>query len=249
MKKISASEIIIAKLNPLKSAEDYALYGLIDFIYEEFENSIHHYSLAVELSPNEGKFYEQRYNSFFQLGLFEEALSDANKALTINPTAENYVRRGRCLDGLENYKEAILDFNQALILDSSCTDAFKFRGISKALINDTKAAIKDLDIAIKNSNPDTDELFVAYYYRALCYLWSRKFEAALEDFNISIELNTEHALSYEYRGYCNSAFNQLQEVTLDLLRAGKLYLEEKNNESLSRVISRLGNVEKYALQE
>ncbi len=125
------------------------------------------------------------------------ALALINKAIEFNPkNAEAFCYRG-LLNNLAGYnKEALIDYNNALVLDKTLAIAYKGRGIVKDNLHDYKGAIADYDVAIKLS-PD----MVAYHYRGSAKMMDGQTEDACADFKKSCELGFSYGCS-DYQENC-----------------------------------------------
>lgn len=79
---------------------------------------------AIHLDPNDHRFFGNRSYCFDQLGQFEEALKDAEKAIKIaSHWPKGHFRKGLALKGLAKYIESEGAFEQVLILDKGCEEA------------------------------------------------------------------------------------------------------------------------------
>lgn len=79
---------------------------------------------AILLDPNDHRFFGNRSYCFDQLGQFEEALKDAEKAIKIaSHWPKGHFRKGLALKGLAKYIESEGAFEQVLLLDKGCEEA------------------------------------------------------------------------------------------------------------------------------
>lgn len=79
---------------------------------------------AIHLDPNDHRFFGNRSYCFDQLGQFEEALKDAEKAIKIaSHWPKGHFRKGLALKGLAKYIESEGAFEQVLLLDKGCEEA------------------------------------------------------------------------------------------------------------------------------
>jgi len=79
---------------------------------------------AINLDPNDHRFFGNRSYCYDQLGQFEEALKDAEKAIKIAPHwPKGHFRKGLALKGLAKYVESEGAFEQVLQLDKGCEEA------------------------------------------------------------------------------------------------------------------------------
>ena len=83
-----------------------------------------------------------------QKGVYEDALSDFNKAIEIDSNyAIAYTRRGAVKRRLKDYLGSIKDLNKAIKINPYDTLAYSLRGISKDRLGDKNGACEDFIIA------------------------------------------------------------------------------------------------------
>lgn len=71
------------------------------------DEAIKCYSEAIELDSKNHVLFSNRSAAYAKAGKYNEALSDAEKILEINPAwSKGYSRKGAALMGLEKYLEA-----------------------------------------------------------------------------------------------------------------------------------------------
>jgi tetratricopeptide (TPR) repeat protein len=99
---------------------------------------------------------------------------------------------------IENrYKEAIRIYNALLRVDPDDYEAYLFRGIAKANLDDNLGAEQDFTIAIEKNPVAT----MAYHHRAITRMLQGNYDDALADFREAIELRPDLAGPYYSRGY------------------------------------------------
>lgn len=92
---------------------------------------------------------------------FPEAISDLNKAISLDPSSKNaYYGRGYSKNQLKDFQNAILDFDKAINLDPSFEQAYDHRGYAKFFLGDYYGAINDYDQAINLNSNDA-----LYFYK------------------------------------------------------------------------------------
>ncbi len=80
-------------------------------------------------------------------------------ALKLSPQdPELWIDRGQTLATAKNYKEAVLDFDQAIKLDAERADAFLFRASARRFLEDLPGARQDIDRALRLKPTDPDAL-------------------------------------------------------------------------------------------
>lgn len=77
------------------------------FFDDEFALAVDLYSEAIRLDPNDANLFADRAQAHIKLNAFTEAVSDANKAIQLNPSlSKAYLRKGTACIKLEEYHTA-----------------------------------------------------------------------------------------------------------------------------------------------
>lgn len=156
-----------------------------------------------------GRFYQEK-------GQTDDAVSDLNKAIELNPEdAAAYFYRGNAYFAQEEYQGALDDFSKAIELDPGYIEAYINRGkIYHDVKNMYRRAIADYSKAIELNPEDA----VNYYLRGNVYFGyefnnhsgyprqARPYKKsderrALSDFNMAIKLNPRYDDAYVRKGY------------------------------------------------
>jgi tetratricopeptide (TPR) repeat protein len=95
------------------------------------------------------------------------------------------------------YREAIVIYNALLRVDPDDYEAYLFRGIAKANLDDNLGAEQDFTIAIEKNPVST----LAYQNRAITRMLMGNYDDALADFREAIELRPDLSGPYYSRGY------------------------------------------------
>jgi len=174
--------------------------------------------------------YVLRGNAYRHIGLFDQALADINKALTLNPNySDGYVDRGNVYKSKGQYDLALQDYDQAIRLDPNSATAFYDRGDFFLDRREYDRAIKDDDEALR-LKPDYASAFdnrcfgrtilgqfpqaladcneavrlapTANHYdsRALVYLDMKNYAAAIADYDSALQIEPKLDSSLYGRG-------------------------------------------------
>lgn len=120
-------------------------------------------------------------------------------AMIANVAAQNLEEMyARGLDLFENnrFKDAENVFTEIIKRDSSVTEAFVFRALSKHSLQDYSSALQDFEMALYNNPFDT----LVYLMKADLETDMDLYEAAIVDYSNAIALNPEDAEFYRSRG-------------------------------------------------
>ena len=92
------------------------------------------------------------------LGKHDEAISDYNEAIRLNPNlAAVYMFRGVAHGNLGKYDEAILDLNEAIRLNPNFAEAYLNRGFTNEALRKVEEAQADYQIALKLAEQQGEE--------------------------------------------------------------------------------------------
>ena len=110
-----------------------------------YEEAILDYNKALELSPTEiCLVYSMRGNAKRNLGDFDGAISDQNKALDFDSLyADGYFNRGSAKYKMGDFAGAIEDYTQVIKINPKDSDAFFNRANIKKEIGDMRGACED----------------------------------------------------------------------------------------------------------
>ena len=137
-----------------------------------------------------GECYQKTKSKFYASRDAEKVCTRALKEqpMTRNNRAATLVNRGviRMRDG--RYDEALSDYGEAIELDDDLGAAFLNQGAAFIYVRDYAAAIASLDKAIEL---DSNDLFAAYYNRAIARERTGDVQGAYFDFKKALELNPE----------------------------------------------------------
>jgi tetratricopeptide (TPR) repeat protein len=87
--------------------------------YVPAESALVFFSRALAIDPNGGEILRGRAMVYKQLGEYDKALKDVNKAISLVPTfAENYSTRGAVFFNMNQLRSACADWNRAFALGS-----------------------------------------------------------------------------------------------------------------------------------
>ncbi len=75
------------------------------------------YTQAIELNPNDDRYYNNRGNTYTLRGYYYRAVMDFTRAIEVNPNkAEPYYNRGRALEKMGDVDGARADYDMAVKL-------------------------------------------------------------------------------------------------------------------------------------
>jgi tetratricopeptide (TPR) repeat protein len=177
--------------------------GLALFAEGETEEAIAHYNEALNIKPirpDHILVYNNRGIAYHRLGLYQNALDDLNKAISMKPDyADAYSNRGIVYSNLNRNELALEDFNKAVQLKPDYADLYNNRGVAYAKLGHYQTAIDDFSKAI-DLNPDYSD---ALSKRGVVYLEQGNKELGCRDANRACELgNCEIFKTAQRKGDC-----------------------------------------------
>jgi tetratricopeptide (TPR) repeat protein len=178
-------------------------------------------------NPTVLEAYLVRSELYTEIGSFQEALDDAEKAIKINPKeAAAYNNRG-CIHvkSGNDLNKALSDFNKAIELNSNFAAAYTSRANVYLKMREPQKAINDCTKAIDIS---PDENIEPYYNRGLAYVNIGETEKAFADYDKVIALDSKNAEAYAKRGLINSQLGRKQEAISDFETFLRLDPDNKN---------------------
>jgi tetratricopeptide (TPR) repeat protein len=138
--------------------------------------------------------YSKRDYDKYQLDGYKKAISNFNKAISLNPKYSlAYYFRGVVKHKLKDYSGAIADYTKSIAIDPKCI-YYNDRGISKYQLKDYEGAIADFTKSIE-LNPSYS---CAYFNRGVIKIILNNKNGACEDWKNAG--NGNQNLRY---GYCN----------------------------------------------
>ncbi len=113
--------------------------------------------------------YLVRADAYANLGRFNQAVNDLNKAVSLSPnTAGPLAYRGWAFSTAGDYRRALADFGKALQIDRANATVYLFKAQTLAKKRDYSLAVKDFGVAM-NLSPSDPEVLRAYaFFMATC---------------------------------------------------------------------------------
>jgi tetratricopeptide (TPR) repeat protein len=182
---------------------------------KKYPEAIAIYTELIRTKP-EAYAYTNRGYVKSELGNNQEAISDYDKAIAINPQyAPAYNNRGIAKSALGNKQEAISDYDKAIAIDPQFAVAYSNRGLAKSALGNNQGAISDYDKAIAID----PKMAQAYINRGFAKSELGNKQGAISDYDKAIALDPQDAKAYVNRGVIKSALGNKQEAIGDYDKA------------------------------
>ncbi|MEG4347204.1 tetratricopeptide repeat protein [Microcoleus sp. A003_D6] len=143
------------------------------------------------------KAYFDEIGNCIELKDYVSALEYAEKLVTSRGEAKDWVQKGRCLNSLERYDEALESYDRALKLDANNQLAWANRGYVLNKIKRYEEALVSYERAIQL---DTNYLW-AWANRGSVLYNLKRYDEALASYDREIELDANNQLAWALRGY------------------------------------------------
>jgi tetratricopeptide (TPR) repeat protein len=210
----------------------------------DFENSVAHYTKALELDPTYVEAYNGRGQAYFQLKKFPEAFSDFDNAIKAGIiTPKLFLNRGKCHVILGRPEQAIPDLSQSLRLEPRNPETYYFRAVAASKLGDLPNAMQDYSNAI-SLNPQYVEALVN---RGLMYFNEQKYEEAIADYTAALAVRPDVVLALNNRAMALLSIGKLNEALSDAnssIAAQPKY--PKSYETRAQILSLLGKTAEAA---
>jgi tetratricopeptide (TPR) repeat protein len=152
----------------------------------------------------------------FSLGKIKEAGSTVYRLSKIIPEgADYYALKGQLLIAKKEYKTALEYLNKAVLADSLLSNAYNFRGIAKANLNDLVGAASDYTKAqeLDNTNIEALKNSTSLYIKLENYI------AIIENYNKLLAMNPTNSEAYLQRGIFKMNIGEYKNAIIDFSKA------------------------------
>ncbi len=180
-----------------------------------YSEAIEIYNSLVERYPISW-FYHNRGVTYYDAGLFKEAISDLTTAIELDDDdADYYFSRGNVYLRRREFEPAIRDYNTAIELQPKLACAYNSRGYAYRITGRYDDAREDFKTAIALDNEYVSPL---YNFGLFCLKLGEP-EEALDHLNRAVQLQPDDPLNLGARGDAFIALGELQKAHADITRA------------------------------
>jgi len=172
-----------------------ALNGMIKacLFADDLKNAQKHIDNAIKNYPDNAEYILRRGILFNKRGLFDRAIEDFNKAISLNPSnellVELFLNLGAAELRLEAYDAAIKDYDKALEISPRNPSVYNYRGYANYKIGNFVDAINDYNNAI-DLDPNNA---ASYYNRGMAFIKTSDKPKACMDFHKGCNLGNKNA--------------------------------------------------------
>jgi tetratricopeptide (TPR) repeat protein len=182
-------------------ALSYVLDGLDWEHRGNYKQAIESFSEAIRKNPACVQAYQRRGNAYQAISDYQKAVENFNQVIKLEPqNATSYFFRGfayyhwQRIDSTK-FQNVIEDFSQAIYIEPNVEFFYNIRGASYSYFDNDMQAIEDFTKVIQlNANT------ISYYNRGVIYYQLKNYQAALEDFDRAINIDSKNISAYYGRG-------------------------------------------------
>ena len=201
--KENDTDKVIEMLDKLieKDPNNPTAYMLRGFYQNEPDKAIEDFNKVIELNPNDAEAYLNRGDaSWHKKGEPDKAIEDYTKAIELKPNfIDAYFNRGKVLAEQGKYDEAIEDYRKTTDFDLDYRDVHTL--IEEVMLDKGITLLEEgeYDKAIYTFEEILDvnqDFSYAYYNCGIAWERKRKYDKAIEYYNIAIELEPDNNENY-----------------------------------------------------
>ena len=175
-----------------------------------FNDALKDFNHALQFEKYDPGIYNRRGEIFLQNNMYDQAIKDFTSALILDPTyGFAYLNRGKAYSGKGMHEEAMADFKEAIRSDSEDSSACLFGQAIPRAYNDNE------------ETPDKQKA-AEFIAKGRSDLKNEKYEDAAANFTRAINLSSEDAEIFAYRGNAYVKLLQPDKAMADLKQAVEL---------------------------
>jgi len=171
-----------------------------NYTADQYDWAIDAYTCAIEVSGEQDAYaYQRRAVSQRIYSLFDEAMSDINQSIAIDPTqGVAYYIRGNMYSDIEQYELAIDDYEQALLNNYSSVFLYNSLGQAYLEVGDDQQAKEQFQSAIQSDGQQGS----SYIHLGEIYFRDGELQRAIDSFDTGIYHSSglSQSIGYLYRG-------------------------------------------------
>lgn len=197
-----------------KQADAYKQRGIAYFLRRDIERAKADLEKALSLDPNDSQTYVEQAKIYMTVRENAKAIEVLNRSIVLDPeNMEAYSQRGSAYSREKNYPMAIADYSRIITAEPENIRVLSIRASLYKNNSEHEKAVKDYDRIIELKPGE-------FYYmqRALVYRAMKNNDAAVNDFEKALEMNSRYSAPYE--------------------ELGKLYLETKDYQNALKIAER-----------
>ncbi len=154
-------------------------------IQKLYDLSILDYTNAIRLSPKTTFYYTSRAYVYKEQGNIELAINDYNEYVKLNGKAGGLISRGNFYMNFKKQDLALVDFNQAIILEPKNVSVYTARARFYRITKQFEQAKADYVTALQLDPKNTS----VYYGRAIMYKNQGQYKLVISDLEAALQID------------------------------------------------------------
>jgi tetratricopeptide (TPR) repeat protein len=186
------------------------------------DKAMNDFKEAIKLDPKNALGHLNCGAIYLKKGQPQAALLSFDRAIlhSSQERAIFYYSRGEALRHLRRYKQAIQDFDKAVLLRPNYWEAYNSRGIAKSGIRDDEGALADYNKAL-SIDPDNRTPYI-YSNRGNVLIRMSEYDRAISDYNKALSIQ-KYANAYCGRGFAWYYKKEYEKAIADFETALSMY--------------------------
>lgn len=208
-----AEKIYLGMLNKNpKNVDVIFLLGVVAIQKKDWLKAVNLINNAINLNPENSKFYYHRALANYELGNLKESVLDYSRAIDKNPAyIEAYLNRGVVEQRMQHYEAAIQSYNSVIDLNPGYVAAYLNRSEAFFKLLRFQESIVSCDIAI-TLKPDFAE---AYFNKGNALQALKLYDGAVESYQIAVKFNPQYIKAIINMGVCELRLKKYETAQLN----------------------------------
>ncbi len=196
----------------------YFNLGTVNYMLNEYEEAINNLLKAEELIKDDADIFKYLAKSYGKINDKSNAILYFNKAVQINPDANDVFQLGVLYYEMNQYDQAIPQFESALNKGNDRSITLFNLGLCYYGLKNYNEA---LQLFTESASDTQDEKLVVYNIGS-CYLQLKDYKNAILKLEQCIALDANYAKAYYLLGFAKYNINKLHEAKAAFIRAHQL---------------------------
>src|SRR5918995_772221 len=166
-------------------ADAWLAKGLVLTQLEKYDEAIEQFNKAIELNPESVDAWNQKGKALYHLERYDEAIKCHDRVLKVKEYEDAYFFRGQSKCALEDYTNALEDFNKV-------SDQFPFRDEKTTSIGHCYYELgfyEDAENHYREAIKSNPKLVRAYFHLAILYANENKYDRAKKQLETCLNIN------------------------------------------------------------
>lgn len=196
----------------------YFNLGTVNYMLNEYEEAINNLLKANELIKDDADIYKYLAKSYGKINDKTNAILYFNKAVQINPDANDVFQLGVLYYEMNQYDQAIPQFESALNKGNNRSVTLFNLGLCYYGLRNYNEALQ----LFTESATDTEDEKLVVYNIGSCYLQLKDYKNAIQKLEQCIALDANYAKAYYLLGFAKYNTNKLHDAKAAFIRAHQL---------------------------